>query len=641
MRDTSGHGAPADRGRFEALESRVYFSAMPLESFVEAHGPGCCCGCHGPSDASDLTALHTHAEDDLIRLPGGYEIFHDSAPTADEIAAVTQVDALLSVPVYEGATFGLASVPMLSSLPSSDMTIYLDFNGHTTTDSRWNLMYQGGADFTTPAYSTDGDTQSFSDTELSRIEAIWGRVAEDFAPFDVNVTTVEPEPDDLIKSGAYDDRWGLRVVIGGGSHDWYRSAGQSAAGGVAYVGSFDWDEDAPVFVFENELANGNEKYTAETISHEVGHALGLRHHGTAGAEYYTGHDDWAPIMGNSFYKSVTQWSQGEYAGASRPGQDDVAIIGGGQEGVVVRADDYGDTIAESFSLGTGEVMVEGVITTRTDVDLFRIDAGDGTLSVVVDALGVQPNLNIGLRLYDAEGLELLAVAPGDSMDASLVYPVTEGVYYLEVDGVGTGDGVSGYTDYGSIGSYQLTASVPEVVILGDFTGDGMVDATDIDTLNHALATGSADALFDLDADGFVDSNDMDYLVEVVLGTSVGDANLDGVVNALDLSTLASAFGRSTTGWAQGDFNADGTVTLVDLSLLGSNWAGGDEDVAAMAQVATAQTQAVTVADAQRVTGQHQNHQQQVGNQRASLRASMWLQDDLETESLFGLWRGVA
>ncbi len=51
------------------------------------------------------------------------------------------------------------------------------------------------------------------------------------------------------------------------------------------------------------IGNGNEKYTAEAISHEVGHTLGLSHDGriTPSEGYYAGHGSgdtgWAPIMG--------------------------------------------------------------------------------------------------------------------------------------------------------------------------------------------------------------------------------------------------------------------------------------------------------------------------------------------------------
>ena len=144
-------------------------------------------------------------------------------------------------------------------------------------------------------------------------------MAEDFIPFEVDVTTADPGLDALVNSGGGDTRWGVRVVIGGSSSDWFGSS----AGGVAYVGSFNWSSDTPAFVFEAQLGNGNEKYTAEAISHETGHTLGLNHDGRTSPveEYYAGQGSgatgWAPIMGNGYYTNLTQWSQGEYLNASR------------------------------------------------------------------------------------------------------------------------------------------------------------------------------------------------------------------------------------------------------------------------------------------------------------------------------------
>ncbi|MCA9264649.1 MAG: hypothetical protein KDA60_12400, partial [Planctomycetales bacterium] len=166
---------------------------------------------------------------------------------------------------------------LLHSNPGAAHTIYLDFNGHVTSGTSWNGSFNGGADITTAAYDFDGNTASFSDAELERIQYIWQRVSEDFSPFDVNVTTEAPTLDALIKSGSGDTDWGVRVVIGGSSSDWYGAS----AGGVAYYNSFNWNTDTPVFVFEAQLGNGAEKYTAEAVSHEVGHSLGLAHDGTS------------------------------------------------------------------------------------------------------------------------------------------------------------------------------------------------------------------------------------------------------------------------------------------------------------------------------------------------------------------------
>lgn len=99
----------------------------------------------------------------------------------------------------------------LHSSPTSSKVIYLDFDGHTTTGTSWN--YSMGASFYSPAYDLDGNPGSFNNEELSRIQQIWQRVAADYAPFDVDVTTQAPPTDWLIKSGSADVNFGMRAVI--------------------------------------------------------------------------------------------------------------------------------------------------------------------------------------------------------------------------------------------------------------------------------------------------------------------------------------------------------------------------------------------------------------------------------------------
>lgn len=60
----------------------------------------------------------------------------------------------------------------------------------------------------------------------------------------------------------------------------------------------------------------------------------------------------------------------------------------------------------------------------------------------------------------------------------------------------------------------------------DFTGDGLLNVADIDAVCHAI--GANDTKFDVDRDGTVTTEDVYSLVENLLHSSVGDANLDGV-----------------------------------------------------------------------------------------------------------------
>jgi hypothetical protein len=86
-------------------------------------------------------------------------------------------------------------------------------------------------------------------------------VAEDYAPFDIDVTTEEPPfPLGFLNGGGP----GMRVVIGGSSRDWYGPS----AGGLAYVGVFGYSDYQPAYVFTAQLGNGSPKATADAASHE-------------------------------------------------------------------------------------------------------------------------------------------------------------------------------------------------------------------------------------------------------------------------------------------------------------------------------------------------------------------------------------
>ena len=367
-----------------------------------------------------------------------------------------------------GSLAPLSDTFKLHSNPGASHTIYLDFDGHLTTGTYWN----GGNDINSAAYSFEGDS-SFSDNELARIQRIWQRVAEDFLPFDVNVTTEDPGAAALTKSGSGDTEWGIRVVISPSS-SWYGNAG-----GVAYVGSFNWGGDTPTFVFSNKLGSGNEKFTAEAISHEVGHTLGLSHDGGSGTSYYGGHGSgetgWASIMGVGYYKEVTQWSKGEYSGANNF-EDDLSIITT-WNGFGYRADDVGNNASSASQLAVTNLNIDdgGLIEQNTDVDVFSFTTGAGSITLNADPAARGANLDILLELYDSDGNLVDSSNPIDHLDASLTTSVAAGTYFLHVSGVGKA-GSTGYTDYASLGSYLLSGTI-NASGSGDTTGPRVVSST--------------------------------------------------------------------------------------------------------------------------------------------------------------------
>ncbi len=351
-------------------------------------------------------------------------------------------------------TLSVTDTFLLHSKPGASKVIYLDFNGHTTSGTYWNSSFTGGANIVTPPYSSDSDKTTYTTTELDNIYSIWQRVAEDYAPFDVDVTTEDPGLEALRRTTTSDTQFGIRVCIGGSSYDWYGAG----AGGVAYLNSFLWNSDTPAFVFPAQLGSGNAKYTAEAASHEAGHTFNLGHDGQTNiTEYYQGHANWAPIMGVGYYKDVVQWSKGEYPSANNL-QDDTAIIA---NVTGYRADQHGDTIVNATMLGGTSINTSGILERRADADLFGFTTGAGPVSFTVSPALVSPNLDIQLGLYDGLG-NLVASANPTTLGAALSTTLAQGAYYLAVDGVGTGDPLTAYNDYGSLGQFSLTGSIVPV-----------------------------------------------------------------------------------------------------------------------------------------------------------------------------------
>jgi hypothetical protein len=396
-------------------------------------------------------------------------------------------------PPQAAPPFALSQTFLLNSRPGSNKTIYLDFTGHTTSNTFWNTNYTGGAPITSPVFSVDSDP-AFSDLELEVIQNVWLRVVEDFAPFDINVTTQDPGLAAITSSSTSDPTDGMRVVIGGSSLQWYGVQ----VGGVGGLHSWGGADDAPVFVFPDQLVPkvflGDivlidsvqaAKTLAEASSHEVGHSLGLSHDGfeidglpginesNGDREYYTGHPGaggtgWASIMGNSYSRPVTQWSRGEYFGASQT-QDDLAIITSGLFGITYRPDDHpnaasaADYITQNNPVG-GVISFSrsGVIERNFDQDWFKFTTTGGAVSFNFNPAALGANLDILASLYDANGQLVTTSNPEDLLSASLSLNLAAGTYTIMLDGVGVRTPVDGYSDYGSLGQYTITGSYPAV-----------------------------------------------------------------------------------------------------------------------------------------------------------------------------------
>jgi len=101
--------------------------------------------------------------------------------------------------------------------------------------------------------------------------------------------------------------------------------------------------------------------------------------------------------------------------------------------------------------------------------------------------------------------------------------------------------------------------------LGDFDLNGWYNGADIELLRDAagLAPTGNNAPFDLNDDGVIDEQDVLHLLTQRLQTSLGDFDLDGVVDSQDLSRWRVGFGVPGE-WTSGDANGDGAVDGADL-----------------------------------------------------------------------------
>ena len=407
------------------------------------------------------------------------------------------------IPPLNPQTFPTVPIPdyqngiiVLESLSGATAVIYLDF--------------QGGY---TPTWQTGGITYDRPNVSNAQIRETWMRVSEDYMPFNINVTT------DLHVYQRAPEGSRQRVVITP------TSTAAPGAGGVSYVGSFDWTGDTPCWVF---IIGG--KACGEACSHELGHSVGLNHHGQDGpgqahVEYYggqgSGETGWAPIMGVGYYMNVSQWSKGEYANASvlsstNDHQDDIAIISSQNNNVSYRVDDTGDTLATSRYLEifpNDTAQAEGMIERTADTDAFQFTTSGGTVWLRADPVGVGPNLAIQATLYDANNTLIASNNPQNVLWASLTNDLPAGTYTVRVTGAGRNDPVtSGFSSYASLGYYAVTGTVanarlpsrfaiPENAPNGTLVGVVAPLGTGGDPLIYLLNSGNTGNTFALDNAG--------------------------------------------------------------------------------------------------------------------------------------------
>lgn len=314
----------------------------------------------------------------------------------------------------------LLEYPKLHSKPSCVKKLFLCFQGYfnKTWGSRTNV-----------------NTPPFSGT-VEQITEIWARVAEDYAPFNIDVTT-EPYAEENGKVAI--------VAIGGSWSDWYGGS----AGGVAYVGGFYNLSPGVGYVFANSLGN-NAKYIAEAASHEAGHLFGLQHQAlwngtTLVSQYNSGNGNYAPIMGVGYYANKTLWYNGPTAAGPTSLQDDFAVLAGPYNGFGVVPDDYNE--AKPTQIIGGIIDISGIINNTVDVDKWTFFTPGGDFNIKIEGSIIGSNLDPILDIVDSSNNVL---ATGNQINIKL----NAGQYWLKAKNNGVTGNIGPYTIKGTVNSYN-------------------------------------------------------------------------------------------------------------------------------------------------------------------------------------------
>ena len=398
----------------------------------------------------------------------------------------------------------LLTVPALSSNPNAQMTVFLDFDGEDYGNQRVRVQTNPNLELermtAIPAFTIDGTPGPDSVAEERMIEEIFYRVAEDFRPFNVNVTTVQP-PTGVLQ---------IRVSVGGNGIVQHRvltrvfdangALIQTIVGPLqtyrfttpvfAELNAYRTNQTNPVLVFSQQLtaAQQNGQTIARLISQGVGRQLGLQNRTAIGTA------DAGPIMGDLPSNPVRDtW----FNSTTAPFQNDIARLTAAA-GIQERVDDFGGTIPNaanatvdlvSSSAPNPAEIASGIINWSStgvmpDSDVFRtvldLTATTGTAQLTLNVSGLDlsshrfldgstnaslnrgSNLDVVVNLFSANGTLLASDSPSPGIDGEIEFEIPATsipsnrllVYYIQVTTT---------NQYGSLGEYTVTGSLQEVL----------------------------------------------------------------------------------------------------------------------------------------------------------------------------------
>ncbi|WP_018626597.1 M57 family metalloprotease [Niabella aurantiaca] len=311
----------------------------------------------------------------------------------------------------------IQTAPM-ASVPADELLVYLDFDGAAVSPGQ-----PDATGYKSSIILRNGNCPA-PDLSRQQLDQIVERVADDFSPFNIRVTTdynaflaypVENKQITILTT--------LPNVVGFSSG--VNGVAPFSAPGVRKPGD-------PAFVFTVPIGDNLEEI-ASIISHETGHCLGLAHQNyfddqcTQIGEYHPGIGEgplsFCPIMGSAD-KRVSNWYAqtciNSFWGVAL---NDFELI---HKQVRLVEDDYPDFIEKHAALTSPSVT--GVLGVEGDIDFIRMHFKKPTVLTVASE-----NIDLKVSVY-TNGGKLTGVY-NDPDDTGVTLPRLSGNRILKVEAV--------------------------------------------------------------------------------------------------------------------------------------------------------------------------------------------------------------
>jgi arabinan endo-1,5-alpha-L-arabinosidase len=520
---------------------------------------------------------------DLIYLNGQYYLYYSVSTFGSQVSAIglaTNPTLDPSSPNYHWSDHG----PVIQSTNGSayntiDPSIIKNTDGRVWLQfgSFWNGVYQTELDPASGMRLSPGT----SPTRLafnSSIEASylykrdgyyylfvnWGQCC-----MGVNSTYNIRMGRSASVNGPFLDRNGVNMVNGGGS---LFLANDSNRIGPGHMGIYsDAELDQFTYHYYNANTNGSATYGLKTL-------------------YWTsdGWPSYTPINPNWGGAFNSNWSQASnWVGGMPNGRGHAANFGSVSSGRYLVTLDAGPVTlgAANFS-STATYAIAG-----SGANQLVFDAVNSSASITVTAgnptIAAPVQLNDNTFINISPALSTLSITGAIGGTCGIT---KSGSGILALWGSNTYSGATSL----QAGTLKVTGAAAQANLLtasagADITGGKLLlnyatDGADpADQVSSILASGFAQPIkFSSGAlrtsyapdstKGLAWKDDTDNARVVVVYTWNGDANLDGVVNALDFNVMATNYGASGgTVWSSGDFNYDGIINSLDFASIAANF----------------------------------------------------------------------